>query len=71
MAKLLQVKKRLFTLGNRIKLKASFQPGGAPHIIIVTLPPIIHGRDLNPGPLSLEESAFLSELMRPDILGEE
>ncbi len=35
-------------------IKASFQPGRAPHIIIVTEPPAVTGRDLNPGPLSLE-----------------
>ncbi len=34
----------------------SFQPGRAPHIIIVTT---VLGWDLNPGPLSLEESAHL------------
>ncbi len=32
----------------------------------MTEPPTVPGRDLNPGPLRLEESAFLTELMRPD-----
>ncbi len=45
----------LFTLGNRIKLKDSSQPGRAPYIIIVTRPPTVPGWDLNPGLLSLEE----------------
>ncbi len=35
----------------------------APHIIIVTTVP---GQNLNPGPLSLEESALLTELTKPD-----
>ncbi len=52
----------LFTLGNRLQLKANFQPGRAPHIIIVTGPPTVPGRDLNPGPLSFEASALLTEL---------
>ncbi len=38
----------LFILGNMISLKASFQPGRAPHIIIVTKPPTVPGWDLNP-----------------------
>ncbi len=54
-----------FILGNRIWLKASFQPGRAPHIIIVAGPPTVPGRHLNPRPLSLEESALLTKLMRP------
>ncbi len=55
----------LFTLGNRILLKASFQPGRPPHII-VTRPPTLPGWGLNPGPLSLKAGALLSELTRPD-----
>ncbi len=44
----------LFTIGNSIYLKASFQLGQAPHIIIiVTGPPTVSGLDLNPGPVSL------------------
>ncbi len=46
-------------------LKANFQPGRAPHIIIVTRPPTVPGRDLNEGPLSFEASALLTELTRP------
>ncbi len=66
---LVQPKERkgpLFTLGNRILLKASFQTGRAAHIIIVTGPPTVPGQDLNPGRLSLEESSLLSELTRPE-----
>ncbi len=58
----------LFTLGNRIELKASIQPGRAPHIIIVTGPPTLPGEDLNPGPLSLDESPLLTELTRPEYI---
>ncbi len=57
----------LFTIGNRIELKANFQSGWATHIIIVTGPPTLPGQDLNLGPLSFEASAFLMELTRPDI----
>ncbi len=57
----------LFTLGNRIYLKANLQPGRAPHIIIVTGPSTVPGRDLNPGHLSFEASALLTEVTRPDI----
>ncbi len=39
----------------------------APHIYIVNGPPTVPGRDLNPGPLSLDESALPTELMRPDL----
>ncbi len=46
------------------KFKVSFQPGRALHIIIVTGPPTVPSRDLNPGPLSLQENALLTELMR-------
>ncbi len=46
------------------KLKASFPNSRAQHIVIVTRPPTVHGRDLNPGLLSLEES-ILTELLRP------
>ncbi len=63
---LFRKERSLVTLGNRIYLKASFQPDRATHIIIVTRPPTVSGRDLKPGPLSLEESALLTELMRPD-----
>ncbi len=56
----------LFTLDNRIYLIASFQLSRAPHISIVTRPPTVPGRDLNPAPLSLGESSLLTELMRPD-----
>ncbi len=48
-------------------LKANFQPGQAPHIIIVTGPPTVHGWDLNPGPLSFEASPLKTELTRSDI----
>ncbi len=48
----------LFTFSNRIEHKARFQPGRVPNIIIVTGPSTVPGRNLNPGPLSLEESAF-------------
>ncbi len=64
---LVTVKERkglLFTLGNRISLKANFQPGRAPHIIIVTGSPTLPGQDLNPGPLSLDERAILIGLTR-------
>ncbi len=33
---------------------------------MVTGPPNVSGQDLNPGPLSLEESTLLTELMRTD-----
>ncbi len=32
----------------------------------MTGPPTVPGRDLNPGPLSFEASALLTELTRPD-----
>ncbi len=54
----------LFTLGNRIYLKASFQHGRAPNIIIVTGPHNVPGWDSNPEPLSLDKSALLTELMK-------
>ncbi len=38
------------------------------HIIIVTGPPTVPGWDLNPGPLSFEASALLTELTIPDKL---
>ncbi len=34
----------LFILSNRILLKANFQPGRAPHIIMVTGPPLYLAR---------------------------
>ncbi len=34
------------------------QPERAPHIIIVTGPPTVPSWDLNPGSISLEESAL-------------
>ncbi len=33
--------------------------------LLVTGPPTVPGRDLNPGPLSFEASAALTELTRP------
>ncbi len=42
---------------------------GSPHIIIiiiVTRPPTVPDQYLNPGPLSLEANALLTELIRPD-----
>ncbi len=48
-------------------LKARFQPGQAPHIIIVTRPPTVPGRELNPGPLSLEDNALLNVLARNQL----
>ncbi len=59
-----QTKSPLYTIGNKIWFKASFLPGRAPHICIVTRSNAVPGWDLNPGPLSLEESALLTELMR-------
>ncbi len=35
-------------------LKLVFQPGRAPHIMIVTGPPTVPGQDLNPEPLSFQ-----------------
>ncbi len=46
--------------GNRMSVKATFQPGLPPHIIIITGTPTVPGRDLNPGPLSLETNALLT-----------
>ncbi len=48
--------------------KLVFNLAGASYIIIVTMPPTVPDQDLNSGPLSLEESALLIELMRPDTL---
>ncbi len=48
------------------EVKASFQLGRAPHIIIVTGPPSVPGWDLNPGTLSLEAGILLTKLTRPD-----
>ncbi len=59
----------LFTLGNRIKLKASFQPGWASHIFIVTEPPTVPCQDLNPRPLSLAANALMTGLSMPDRKG--
>ncbi len=56
----------LFTLGNRIYLKASFQPGQEPQLIIMTGPPTVPCWDLNPGPLSLEANTLQTELTKPD-----
>ncbi len=45
---------------------ATFQPGRAPHIIIVAVPPTVPGWNLTPGPLSFEASALPTELTRLD-----
>ncbi len=37
----------------------------------MTRPPTLPSRDLNPGPLSYEASALLTELTRPDAYKEE
>ncbi len=65
---ILQERKKslLFNFGNRIYSSTSFQPGRAPHFIILTKTPTVSGSDLNPRLLSLEDSALLTELMRPD-----
>ncbi len=51
----------LFIISSRIQLKASFQPGRAPHVI-VTESSTVPGWNLNPGPLSQEENACLTVL---------
>ncbi len=45
----------------------SLSPGKpSTHIIIMTGPPTVPGRNLNSGPLGLEECAIVSALTRPD-----
>ncbi len=43
--------------------------GGGWSIFIVSGQPTLPVQDLNPGPLSLEEIALLTELVRPDKIG--
>ncbi len=57
----------LFTLGNRFSSKLISNLAEHIHIIIVTGPPTVPGRELNPGPLSFEASALLTELTRPAL----
>ncbi len=56
-----------FTLVTGFSSKLVFNLAEHTHIIIVNRPPTLPEWDLNPRPPSLEASALLIELMRPDM----